>query len=71
MVLLAPIISTSRHQTTVWKSSSLAVLFHGFVRAAGGNRRSVYRKQMETAAQEMEVRLAEGADGELRLVKLK
>ena len=34
----------------------------------------MYRKQMETAAQEMEVRLAEGADGadgELLLVKLK
>ena len=71
MVLLAAIISSSRHQTIVWKSSSLAVLFHGFAGGAGGYRHSVYRKQMEMAAAEMEVQLAESANGELRLVELK
>ncbi len=67
-VLIAAIVSSSRHDTVVWKSSSLAVLFHGFV---GGSGESVYNKQMEKRAEEMKVRLKETADGDLRLVEVK
>ena len=78
IVLLAAIISSSRHQTIVWKSSSLAVLFHGLASAgagggeggvAGGVAHSMYRKEMEMTAEEMKVRLAETVDGDIRLVQ--
>lgn len=82
LVLLAAIISSSRHQTIVWKSSSLAVLFHGLTSpaaaggggseggaAAGGIAHSMYRKEMEMTAEEMRVRLAETVDGDIRLVQ--
>lgn len=83
MVLLAAIISSSRHQTIVWKSSSLAVLFHGLASAgggggdggvgagigAGGIAHSMYKKEMEMTAEEMKVRLAETVDGDIRLVQ--
>lgn len=71
MVLLAAIISSSRYQTIVWKSSSLAVLFHGLAKCKGSNGHSAYRKQMEIRAEEMKVQLAETADGDLHLVELK
>ncbi len=71
MVLLAAIISSSRHQTIVWKSSSLAPLFHGLADGEGRNQHSVYRSQMEMTAEEMKVRLAEDTHGDLRLVELK
>ena len=70
MVLVAAIISSSRYQTIVWKSSSLAVLFHGLGRDEGGNRHSAYRKQMGVTAEEMKVQLAESADGDLHLVEV-
>ena len=78
MVLLAAIISSSRHQTIVWKSSSLAVLFHGLASGGGGgggdgvgNAHSMFRKEMERTADEMKVRLAETVDGDIRLVQSK
>lgn len=71
MVLFAAIISSSRYQTIVWKSSSLAVLFHGLARSEGSNGHSVYRKQMEMTAEEMKVQLVDTADGSLHLVQLK
>ena len=71
MVLLAAIISSSRHQTIVWKSSSLAVLFHGLTSGDGGCGHSMYRKQMEMTAEEMKVQLAGNTNGDLRLVELK
>ena len=71
MVLFAAIISSSRHQTIVWKSSSLAPLFHGFADGEGRCRHEVYREQMEMAAEEMKVQLAEDINGDLRLVELK
>lgn len=71
MVLFAAIVSSNRHQTMVWKSSSLAVLFHGL---EGSEERSgllVYRKQMEKTAEEMKVQLTENTNGGLRLMELK
>lgn len=72
ILLLVAVISSSRQQTIVWKSSSLALLFHGFAGGDGiGNGGySVYRKQMELTAQEMQVRLAESPSGDTRLVRL-
>ena len=70
MVLVAIITSSSRYQTMVWKSSSLAVLLHGL---GGGGERSgflVYKKQMEKEAEDMKVQLAENTSGDLRLVVL-
>lgn len=71
IVLLAAIISSSRYQTIVWKSSSLAVLFHGLARCEGSIEHSVYRRQMEMTAEEMKVQLADTVDGSLHLVQLK
>ena len=71
MVLFAAIITSSRYQTIVWKSSSLAVLFHGLARSEGSNGHSVYRRQMEITAEEMKVQLTDTADGTLQLVQLK
>lgn len=71
IVLSAAIISSSRHQTIVWKSSNLATLFHGLARNEGCNGHSVYKKQMENMAEEMKVQLAESADGHLCLVESK
>ena len=71
MVLFAAIISSSRYQTVVWKSSSLAVLFHGLARFESSTGHSLYRKQMEMTAEEMKVQLADTVDGSLHLVQLK
>lgn len=71
IVFLAAIISSSRYQTIVWKSSSLATLFHGIARDEGCNGHSVYRKQMENTAQEVKSQLAESSDGHLHLVESK
>lgn len=70
MVPFAAIMSSSRYQTVVWKSSSLAVQFHGL--SAGDERygHSVYRRQMENIAEEMKVQRAESADGDLRPVEV-
>lgn len=72
ILLLAAVISSSRQQTIVWKSSSLALLFHGFAGGDGNGHGgySVHRKQMELTAQEMQVRLAESPGGDMRLVRL-
>ena len=84
MLLLAAIISSNRHQTIVWKSSILAVLFHGLespggdgggggsdsTDTGGRNKHSMYRKEMEMTAEDMKVRLAEKKDGDVRLVRV-
>ena len=70
MVLFAAIFSSSRHQTIVWKSSSLAVLFHGLVGGDGRTGHSTYKKQMEVTAEEMEVQLVEITTGDLHLVEV-
>ena len=56
----------------MWKSSSLAVLFHGLAgdRDRAGNE-TVFRKQMETRAEGMRVRLVENEEGDLRLVEVR
>ena len=75
-VLLAAVIESSRYRAVVWKSSSLAVMFHGIdgrvsENGSGGNVHSMYRKEMEMAAEEMKVRLAERRDGAIRLMEVK
>lgn len=91
-VLVAAVVESTRQKTIVWKSSTLAVLFHGLgggcgavgeggvgagAGAGGGGEggrgggmvHSMYRKEMEVAAEEMRVRLAETVDGDVRLVQ--
>ena len=78
-VLLAAMLESARYRAVVWKSSSLAVLFHGLKSAGadatgggGGNDvgKDMYRKDMEDRAKGMMVRLREGKGGDVRLVEV-
>ena len=67
-LLLTAIISSNKHRAILWKNSSLATLFHAFTSSEDGTGHLLYTKQMETAAENIQIRLEEDANNSLHLV---
>ena len=66
-LLITAIIMSNNNASAVWKSDSLATLFHG-LHSADPQLDLRHPRQMETATKKMKVRLQYTQDGELKLV---
>lgn len=68
-ILVAAIISTTKHRAILWKNSSLATLFHGLTAIEGKTGHLFYNKQMESVARSMQVSLEGDPSDVLYLVE--
>lgn len=66
-LLVASILSTHGHRSTLWKNDSLATLFHG-LEASERTNNVVFKREMKSLAEKTTVQLREDTQGVMRLV---
>lgn len=70
LLLVLTIIENNRHGRTVWKASSLALLFHGLDGFDEADLVPTSNSQMAERARNMRGRLERNADGQLKFVNV-
>ena len=66
-LLVSIMITTRKHKLPIWKTSELALLFHGFDFRVGNTTKMHEASEMEDVASALQVRLGRGCDGMLKL----
>lgn len=67
ILLVSVMITTRKHKLPVWKTSELALLFHGLDFRVGNTTKMHEASEMEDVASALQVRLGRGCDGMLKL----
>lgn len=67
VVLISVMIITRKHKLLIWKTSELALLFHGFDFSIGNTVETQKASEMETIASALQIRLKRGSKETLKL----
>lgn len=67
LLLVAVMITTRKHKLPIWKTSELALLFHGLDFQVGNTVKMHRASEMEDLASALQVRLGRNSDGTLKL----
>lgn len=67
ILLISVMITTRKHKLPIWKTSELALLFHGLDFRVGNTTKMHQASEMEEVASALQVRLGRGCGGMLKL----